>query len=119
MRFRDAPHLDLGSFRSRLPDLGLVYRIGGIAACVGALWWAGDPRRIAILLVLLLIAWLMAWRRAVGSLYRGPLVAAIAMCAVILTMDRIGQPLHRADPGRPVIFRFDGPPPADAPRSLP
>ena len=26
----------------------------------------------------------------------------IAMCAVILTMDRIGQPLHRADPGRPV-----------------
>jgi hypothetical protein len=94
MRFRDAAHVDLGSFYARLPALGRLYRLVGYAACVGALWWADDVHRIGTLMVVVLIAWGMAWRREVGALWRAPLVAALALCAVIITADRLGHPLH-------------------------
>ncbi len=93
MRFRDAEHVDHGSFYARRPGLGRIYRLAGYAACVGVLAYAADPRRIAGLLVFLLIAWVMAWKREVGALWRSSLVAAIVMCAAILTCERLGHPL--------------------------
>ena len=113
MRLADAAHVDLGSFYARRPGLGRIYRLAGYGACVGVLFWAHDPQRIGALLIVLLIAWLMAWKREVGSLFRAPLVAAIAMCAVLLTADRLGHPLQvRQAAQRPIQFQFhSGPPP--------
>lgn len=93
MRFRDAAHVDLGSFYARRPSLGRIYRLAGYAACVAVLVYASDPKRIAGLLVVLLVAWAMAWKREVGALWRSSLVAAIVMCAAIITCDRFGHPL--------------------------
>ena len=124
MRLADAAHVDLGSFYARLPGLGRVYRLAGYAACIGVLWWAHDPRRIGMLLIVLLVAWLMAWKREVGALFRAPLIAAILMCAVLLTAARLGHPLQGAAPappadqGRRIEFRFDGPPPSDMPQEV-
>jgi hypothetical protein len=100
MRFRDAAHVDLGSFYARRPDLGRLYRIAGYAGCVAAVWWAHDIPRISALLVVLLVAWLMAWKREVGALFRSSLIAAIAICAVLISADRLGMPLQarRAPP---------------------
>jgi hypothetical protein len=119
MRLADAAHVDLGSFHARQPGLGRVYRLTGYAACLAVLWQAHAPGNIANLLVVLLIAWLMAWKREVGALFRAPLVAAILMCAVLLTAARLGHPLQGAAPPppadsrRPIEIRFhDGPPPA-------
>jgi hypothetical protein len=104
MRYYDAPHVDLGSFYARRPRQGRVYRLFGYAACVGVVAYAAEPARISILLVLLAVAWVMAWRREVGALWRSSLVAAIAMSAVILTCDRLGHPLaHAARPAERVI----------------
>ncbi len=123
MRLADAAHVDLGSFYARRPGLGRIYRLAGYAACIGVLWWAHNPRNIGLLLIVLLVAWLMAWKREVGSLFRAPLVAAIVMCAVLLTADRLGCPLQsRVLPAaagpRPVEFHFHGDPPADFPGDL-
>ncbi|MEK7412375.1 MAG: hypothetical protein AAB263_03535 [Planctomycetota bacterium] len=127
MRYADAAHVDLGSFYARQPGLGRLYRIAGYAACIGVVWWVADPQRIAGLMIVTLVAWLMAWRREVGALWRTPLVAAIAMCAVIVTADKMDRPLvprvtgnvqhARSDPQpRQIEFRFDlpGPPGSDA-----
>lgn len=94
MRFRDAAHVDLGSFYARRPGLGRLYRLAGCGACIAAVWWAHDIARISALLVVLLIAWLMAWKREVGALFRAPLIAAIAICAVLISADRLGHPLQ-------------------------
>lgn len=122
MRLADAAHVDLGSFYARRPGLGRIYRLAGYVACLGVLWWAHDPRRIGALLVVLLVAWLMAWKREVGTLFRSPLVAAIVMCAVLLTANRLGHPLQyrqapQAEPatGRQIEFRFHGEPPPGTP----
>jgi hypothetical protein len=122
MRLADAAHVDLGSFYARQPGLGRVYRLAGYAACLAVLWQAHSPRNIATLLVVLLVAWLMAWKREVGSLFRAPLVAAILMCAVLLTAARLGHPLQGAAPApppaegrRPIEIRFHGEPPPDMP----
>jgi len=120
MRLADAAHVDLGSFYARRPGLGRVYRLAGYAACLAVLYWAHEPQRIAGLLVVLLIAWLMAWKREVGSLFRAPLVAAMVMCAVLLTAAKLGQPLQtRAAPQRPIEFRVYGDPPPDMPGAQP
>lgn len=110
MRFRDAAHVDLGSFYARRPELGRLYRLAGYGACIAAVWWAHDIPRIGALLVVLLVAWLMAWKREVGALFRAPIVAAIAMCAVLLSADRLGQPLQLRQAALPVVA------PAEAPR---
>lgn len=128
MRYADAAHVDLGSFYARLPGLGRLYRIAGYAACLGVVWWIADPQRIAGLMIVTLVAWLMAWRREVGALWRTPLVVAIAMCAVILTADKLGHPLvalvsvqaaTSSPQPRRIEFRYDlpGPMPSDAPAS--
>jgi hypothetical protein len=124
MRLADAAHVDLGSFYARQPGLGRIYRLAGYVACLAVLWQAHSPRNIATLLVVLLVAWLMAWKREVGAVFRAPLVAAILMCAVLLTAARLGHPLQGAAPPspapatapadgrRPIEIRYhDGPPP--------
>lgn len=121
MRFRDAAHVDLGSFYARRPELGWLYRLAGYGACIAAVWWAHDIPRIGALLVVLLIAWLMAWKREVGTLFRAPLVAAIAICAVLISADRLGHPLQprvvaapaeeQRAPRQIEIRMHDGPPP--------
>lgn len=118
MRLADAAHVDLGSFYARQPGLGRIYRLAGYAACLGVLWQAHSPRNVATILVVLLVAWLMAWKREVGAVFRAPLVAAILMCAVLLAAARLGHPLQGAAPAapvdgrRPIEIRFhDGPPP--------
>ncbi len=115
MRLADAAHVDLGSFYARRPGLGRIYRLAGYVACLGVLWWAHDPQRIGALLIVLLVAWLMAWKREVGTLFRSPLVAAIAMCAVLLTADRLGHPLQyrqaQPDTQRSIEFRIHAEPP--------
>lgn len=117
MRFRDAAHVDLGSFYARRPELGRLYRLAGYGAGVAAVWWAHDLARIGALLVVLLVAWLMAWKREVGALFRAPLVGAIVVCAVLLTAGRLGQPLQfrvvqaaeeRQPPPRQVEIRMYG-----------
>lgn len=94
MRFRDAAHVDLGSFYARRPGLGRLYRLAGYGGCIAAVWWAHDITRISALIVVLLIAWLMAWKREIGALFRAPLIAAIAICAVLISADRLGHPLQ-------------------------
>lgn len=112
MRFADAPHLDLASFRARRPGLGRVYLVAGHAACAAALWWAHQPERLGALLIVLAIAWAMAWKREVGSLYRSTLVAAMLLCALPLTAARLGFAWPEPPAQRPVELRFyDGPPP--------
>jgi hypothetical protein len=90
MRFRDAVHVDLGSFYARRPGLGRMYRLAGWAACAWVLWNAHDTRYVGAILVLLLVAWVMAWYRCVGALFRAPLVGAILMCALLITAGRVG-----------------------------
>jgi hypothetical protein len=77
--------MDLGSFYARRPRLGTLYRYLGYAACLLALAWNDRPELISQLLIVVLIAWGMAWYRIVGAAWRAPLVAAALLCAVILT----------------------------------
>ncbi|MCS6969690.1 MAG: hypothetical protein RMM29_02255 [Planctomycetota bacterium] len=116
MRFADAAHLDLASLRARRPELGQVYLAAGYGACLAALWWAHQPSRLAALLIVLAIAWAMAWRRAVGSLYRSTLVAAMLLCAVPLSAARLGWQFPAPPAERPVEVRFYGQPPPDWPQ---
>lgn len=120
MRYADAPHLDLASFRARRAGLGQLYRVAGYAACVVVLVRAGEPRFLSLFLIVMLVAWLMAWKREVGSLFRSPLVAAILMAAVAVGADRLGHPLHprpgtatapAEQPTRSIEFRWHGEPP--------
>jgi hypothetical protein len=123
MRLADAAHVDLGSFYARRPGLGRIYRLAGYVACLGVLWWAHDPRRIGALLIVLVVAWVMAWKREVGTLFRSSLVAAIAMCAVLLTADRLGHPLQyrlqvqpQPEGGRQIEIRMHDEPPPGMPK---
>jgi hypothetical protein len=92
---QDSPAVDLGSFYARRPAAGRTYRAFGYIACGLAIWFHDDPRRLGILLALLVLGWLMAWFREVGALWRTSLVAAMACCAVALTLHRL-QPVVAA-----------------------
>jgi hypothetical protein len=89
MRFRDAAHLDFGPFYARLPEQGRFFRALGYLGVALAVWWSGDQARIQALAVVLVVAWVMAWRRTVGALWRSSLVAALVACAVILSWYRL------------------------------
>lgn len=89
MRYRDAAHVDMGSFYARKPELGKMYRLLGYAALVGVMWHAADPAMLQRLLIALVILWLMAWYRVVGTLWRSSTVAAALLCASLLTMHRL------------------------------
>jgi hypothetical protein len=90
MRYRDASHVDVGSFYSRSPAAGKVYRIlghGGVAA-VAVAAWRHDERLIVGLLLALILLWLAAWYQVVGTLWRSSIVAGIIGCAVFLAAER-------------------------------
>jgi hypothetical protein len=92
MRYRDAAHVDVGSFYSRKPEMGKVYRLLGYAALVGVVWHHNDVHMLERLLIALVVLWLMAWYRVVGTLWRSSTVAAALLCAVLLTMHRLHLP---------------------------
>ena len=89
MRYRDAAHVDVGSFYARKPELGHTYRLLGYAALVGVLWHQANDAMLERLLIGLIILWLMAWYRVVGTLWRSSIVAATLLCATLLTMHRL------------------------------
>jgi hypothetical protein len=89
MRYRDASHVDLGSFYARKPELGRMYRLLGYGACLAVVWHALNEAMLERLLIALVILWLMAWYRVVGTLWRSSTVAATLLCAVLLTAHRL------------------------------
>ncbi len=93
MRYRDAVHVQVGPFYARRPEIGKPYRLFGYAGAALAVLNAESPERIAVLLGVLILAWLVAWYRVVGTLWRSSLVAAIVICAVILSAQKC-QTVH-------------------------
>lgn len=89
MRYRDAAHVDMGSFYARKPEHGKIYRLLGYAAAVAVLWHAQNEPMLARLMIALVVVWLMAWYRIVGALWRSSIVAATLLCAVLLTAHRL------------------------------
>jgi hypothetical protein len=86
MLYRDADHVDTGGFYARRPELGKVYRLLGYGGMLLAWFHQGDATMLARLLVVLVLMWLMAWYRVVGALWRTSVVAAILLCAVLLSV---------------------------------
>ncbi len=89
MRYRDAAHVDVGSFYARKPELGRFYRLLGYAALVAVVWHQANEAMLERLLIGLVVLWLMAWYRVVGTLWRSSIVAATLLCAVLLTTHRL------------------------------
>ncbi len=90
MRYRDAAHVDMGSFYARKPEHGKLYRLLGYAAAVAVFWHAHSEPMLERLLIVLVILWLMAWYRVVGALWRSSIVSATLLCAVLVTAHRLG-----------------------------
>jgi hypothetical protein len=90
MRYRDASHVDVGSFYARRPRAGKVFRLlGHLGAASGACCaWRHDQCGLVAVLVAMLLLWLVAWYQVVGTLWRASIVAALALCAVALTIER-------------------------------
>lgn len=99
MRVTDAPHVDLGSFLARRADAGRLYRWLGYGFCAAAVLLAHDPSKVAALLVVVMVSWLMAWFRVVGALWRTSLVCAALICAVILAAPTLPRLLAMIAPG--------------------
>ena len=89
MRYVDAPHVDLGSFYARLPQYGRLYRWFGYGGIVLAICSRNDPELLGRLLIALIVAWLLAWYRVVGALWRSSIVAAIIATAFALTVHQL------------------------------
>ena len=91
MRYRDASHVDVGSFYDREPRLGRVYRLLGYLGVVSICWCIqrGEERSVACLMVACILVWLAAWYQVVGTLWRTAWVAAILAGAVYLTWQRL------------------------------
>jgi hypothetical protein len=89
MRYADADHVDLGSFYSRLPNRGKYFRILGYVGIGLAAYYQADDRALTALLVCLILAWLRAWQVVVGAAWRSSIVAAVVLCAVLLTQHRL------------------------------
>src|SRR4051812_32366531 len=90
MRYRDAPHVDVGSFYARSPRAGKVYRILGhvLVGAVAVAGWRHDLTMLTILMPTLILVWLAAWWQVVGTLWRSSIVAGIVACAVLLAAER-------------------------------
>lgn len=86
MRYRDATHVDLGSFYARRPWLGKAYRFIGLAALVVAFATPNRGDCLGLLMGCLILLWLAAWYQIVGTLWRATIVGAILITAIRLTM---------------------------------
>jgi hypothetical protein len=93
MVYRDAAHVDVGSFYARNPCWGKLYRLLGYAAIAGAVYLHDDYEAVAKLLVVIVLVWLAAWYQIVGTLWRSSLVAAALLCAFKLTLLKCGYHL--------------------------
>jgi hypothetical protein len=89
MRYRDAAHVDMGSFYARRPEHGKMYRLLGYAGIVAAWWHLHDADMLSRLLIVLVVLWFMAWFRIVGALWRSSVVAACLLCAVLVSAHRL------------------------------
>ena len=89
MRYRDAAHVDMGSFYARRPEHGKMYRLLGYAGIAAACWHHHDADMLSRLLIVLIVLWFMAWFRIVGALWRSSVVAACFLCAVLITAHRL------------------------------
>jgi hypothetical protein len=99
MRYRDAAHVDLGSFYAREPRYGKTFRLVGYAVVVMACYFHNDPDILGRLLIALITTWLFAWYRVVGALWRSSVVAATVLCALLLTMHKVDAILAAAKAG--------------------
>jgi hypothetical protein len=90
MRYRDASHVDVRGFYSRLPQVGKIYRILGYAAVAAMLLAVtrGDRQLIVIMLSAVILIWLAAWFQVVGTLWRSSLVSALVIAGIYLTIAR-------------------------------
>jgi hypothetical protein len=107
MRYRDADHVDLGSFYARLPARGKIFRFLGYVGVAVAVWYHDDPQALAALLVCLILAWLRAWQAVVGTAFRSSLVAAALVCAAFLTLHRLQPPAPAEEPSEGRTIRFE------------
>lgn len=89
MRYRDAAHVDTGSFYARRPELGKTYRFLGYIAILAVWYRHDDPDMLARMLICLIALWLMAWYRVVGTLWRSSVVAAVLLSAALVTAHRL------------------------------
>ena len=89
MRYRDAAHVDVSGFYARRPELGKGFRLLGYVAILFAASHYDDAETLARLLIALVVAWLWAWYRIVGALWRSSVVAAALLCAVLLSGHRL------------------------------
>ncbi len=85
MRYRDAAHINLDSFYARKPQAGRWFRVRGYGLFAFTVAVCGHPDRVAVLLVIGLVVWILAWKSEVGALWRSALVAQILLAASILT----------------------------------
>jgi hypothetical protein len=88
MRYRDAAHVDVQGFYARNPTAGKWMRMAGYLGIVAAVAQRGDPTRLAAVLVIMIVLWLIAWYCVVGTLWRSSLVAAILVSALQITAAR-------------------------------
>lgn len=86
MRFRDAAHVEVGSFYARRPWVGKTYRLLGHAFVVAAVLAPARGDCLGVLLGVTILVWLAAWYQVVGTLWRMSLVAAALICALRLTL---------------------------------
>jgi hypothetical protein len=89
MRFRDASHVQIAEFYARGAHGGRWFRVGGWAAVALAVIAEPWSNAEGALLGVVLATWLVAWRLAVGALWRSSLVAAAVVCAVAITRGQL------------------------------
>jgi len=89
MYFRDASHVLISEFYARGAQAGRWFRLLGWACVALAVVAEPCPNAEGALLGVVIAAWLVAWRLAVGALWRSSLVAAAVVCAVALTRENL------------------------------
>lgn len=88
MRYRDAQHIDVGSFYARRPEVGRIVRLLGLIGVVCAVLL--PTTTLGWLLGGLILVWLGAWYLVVGTLWRSSMVAAILVTALRLSQVLLG-----------------------------
>lgn len=88
MRYRDAQHIDVGSFYARRPEIGRLFRLLGLLGVLCAVLL--PPTTLGWLLGGLILVWLGAWYLVVGTLWRSSVVAALLVAALRLSHVLLG-----------------------------
>jgi len=88
MRYRDASHIDVGSFYARRPEVGRLFRLLGLLGVLLAVLL--PVTTMGWLLGGLILLWLTAWYLIVGTLWRSSVVAAALVAALRLSQALLG-----------------------------